>query len=88
SWIGKAKETVEANKDLFIIFSGLISGVIVLKNKIDVLKERQEKEIDILKERQEKGIIVLKERQEKEIGILKEKQEGLRNKFIAILEGL
>ncbi|CAG8815512.1 17190_t:CDS:2, partial [Racocetra fulgida] len=49
SWIGKAKEAVETNKELFIIFGGLISGVTVLKNEIDVLKERQEKDIDALK---------------------------------------
>ncbi|KAF0431050.1 hypothetical protein F8M41_005456 [Gigaspora margarita] len=64
------------------------AATLKLKNEIDILKEKQEKEIDVLKERQEKGIIVLKERQEKEIGILKEKQEGLRNEFIAMLEGL
>ncbi|KAF0406863.1 hypothetical protein F8M41_008810 [Gigaspora margarita] len=84
SWIGKAKEAVETNKELFIIFGGLISGVTVvctfvignnwkLKNEIDVLKERQEKEFGILKERQE---------------TLKKKQEGLRNEFIAMLKGL
>ncbi|CAG8811834.1 23612_t:CDS:2, partial [Dentiscutata erythropus] len=60
SWIGKAKEAVEANKVLFIIFGGLISGVTVvctfvignnwkLKNEIDILKVRQEKDIDALR---------------------------------------
>ncbi|CAG8849803.1 18466_t:CDS:1, partial [Gigaspora margarita] len=29
SWIGKAKEAVETNKELFIIFGGLISGITV-----------------------------------------------------------
>ncbi|CAG8787243.1 8180_t:CDS:2, partial [Dentiscutata erythropus] len=51
--IGKAKEAVEANKELLIMFGELIGGITVLKNKIDVLKERQEKDIDALKVRQE-----------------------------------
>ncbi|CAG8641883.1 14085_t:CDS:2, partial [Racocetra persica] len=55
-----------------------------LKNEIDILKEKQEKEVSVLREKQEKEVSVLRERQE----VLREKQNGLRNKFIAILEGL
>ncbi|KAF0404049.1 hypothetical protein F8M41_009105 [Gigaspora margarita] len=73
SWIGKAKEAVEANKELFIIFGGLISGITVVCTFVIGNNWKLKNEIDVLKERQE---------------TLKETQKGLRNEVIAMLEGL